>query len=651
MRLSAIVRSVFAILLVTSFTEAIAAELIPDNDGINEALISSVAANPRVDSNFIASTEAGLYQTIDSGKTWTPFADKLFGTFPIRKVMINPQSPDKIIVTHNYYDFTNKQDIYDYYSTVDAGVHWAKLNAIQGANKSLTIYGLTFCQFHQNELFADTRSGIYFSSDNGLSWKSFSKLPIDDVQAIYFSKNKAGVMYVTSRDDIYQSTDHGGTWTKHANSQHLMSTKVIAESTDSSSIYIEDYNGIYRFDLKNDTLKMIHENGEFPDSSDSDRVFNQIRADLILLPDANHTLYLIADGKIQVSRDQGDHWQEITNAPFKTALEFKSVNAKGFFVYTTEGLFWSNATATEWYESVNGLKNIQARALAADDNGTVFAGTGANLWRKDKTNHWQVVPFFKDKSVLHLAFSKDKSGKQSIIASTWFNLYLSDDNGLTWRKVLSSLGMSNTALRVNPLNQQQVFVTSGPRVAQSRDGGNTWSDWTWIKDLFMFWDIAFNPFNSMEVTLISDGHAYVSSDGGKSWRQKSHTDAEKIYLTGYQYDPLVVNHAYAIKDSYPYLYETMDAGQNYKVTGTSKLPEGMNLRKVIIDPTNANTLYALFSDALNNNNQGGIYISKDKGANWTLLNNDMPTQFIESAQLMSDKSIYVGTRLGVYRLQ
>lgn len=653
MSLFALARNVFAIYIISAFTSVFAAVLIPDNSGIDEALISSIASNSQDAANFIAGTDAGLYQTFDKGKTWSPFADKSFGTQQIKTVMINPQTPDNIFISSDYYDITKNQNVIEYYSTTDRGAHWAKLNAIQSqqAGKLLTIYHLSLCPFHQNELIAQTNNGVYFSGDSGLNWKPFSNIPVQHVEDIYFSNSKSGLVYLSAGNAIYQSLDHGQHWTKHTVSHNLFSIKIVAESADSSVIYLEDYYGVYRFDVKKESLKLLYKNDERADESDSGRAFNSPYVDMVALPDANHTLILVSNGKMQFSLDQGDHWQEITNTPFKMPITIKSYNAQGFLVYTTEGLFWGNATATDWYESVNGLKNIQVYKMGLDDNGVVYAGTGANLWRKVKNNQWQKIPFFKDKSVIHLAFMKNKSGKQTMLVSTWFNLYLSEDDGQTWQKVLKSEGMSNTTLKVNPLNSQQVFVTSGPRVAQSIDGGKTWSDWKWFDGEFLFSDIAFNPMNAKEITLISDGAVYLSFDGGKTWNKQSTTNSKSVQFSGYHYDPLMLNHAYALQYSYPYIYETMDAGKSYTETGASKLPVDMMLRQLIIDPDNAATLYAVFSDSLNFNHVGGVYVSKDKGANWMLLNSELATQFSESAQLMPDKSLYLGTGLGIYHLQ
>ncbi|MFQ5931138.1 MAG: hypothetical protein ACE5MM_01890 [Nitrospiraceae bacterium] len=97
-----------------------------------------------------------------------------------------------------------------------------------------------------HSLYAGTfDSGVFLSSDGGLTWKPISRaLPNDSIRGIV--TNKRGLFVATGRG-IFKSVNKGQRWTPINNGLTNLATQVLADSRD-GSLYVGTSTGVFRSD-------------------------------------------------------------------------------------------------------------------------------------------------------------------------------------------------------------------------------------------------------------------------------------------------------------------------------------------------------------------------------------------------------------------
>lgn len=119
-------------------------------------------------------------------------------------------------------------------------------------------------------------------------------------------------------------------------------------------------------------------------------------------------------------------------------------------------------------------------------------------------------------------------------------VYRTDDGGATWRKVSeekANLGGSPPyyygQIRVDPNDPDRVYNLM-VSVAESRDGGKTWSrPFRYGGDNHAMW---INPENSLHMLLGHDHGMGVTFDGGKNWYNPDNIPLAQFYAIGVDMD-------------------------------------------------------------------------------------------------------------------
>jgi photosystem II stability/assembly factor-like uncharacterized protein len=214
-------------------------------------------------------------------------------------------------------------------------------------------------------------------------------------------------------------------------------------------------------------------------------------------------------------------------------------------------------------------------------------------------------------------------------------LRYSDDNGTSW-KLVKSLGKSHRIETVVSTPADELFVFAlGEGTFYSKDAGQTWTM------------MGIQPVNSVDINeavctptgklLVTDlTKIYVSIDKGKTWI----TPAAKFSPpnSGGGGDTDMGSPAedqsgnlYVIGRESQTIYKSTDNGATW-----AAIPHEFEFDYALYIDNN-NWFYKSRSD--NNNTGGGIYLSKDNGANYTLLISS-PNTFIEHMTVQSDGNFY-----------
>lgn len=123
-------------------------------------------------------------------------------------------------------------------------------------------------------------------------------------------------------------------------------------------------------------------------------------------------------------------------------------------------------------------------------------------------------------------------------------VYRTDDAGNSWIKMNSvednvggKAAYSFNQIRIDPNDDQKIFVTT-ISLANSEDGGRTWSDIDWPpRKMFLtaFGDIRtlwIDPQNSKRIFMGSDGGVYISYDGGETSDYYDNLPMAQYYAVG-----------------------------------------------------------------------------------------------------------------------
>ncbi|HEX4749500.1 MAG TPA: glycosyl hydrolase [Bryobacteraceae bacterium] len=231
-------------------------------------------------------------------------------------------------------------------------------------------------------------------------------------------------------------------------------------------------------------------------------------------------------------------------------------------------------------------------------------------------------------------------------------LWKTVDGGTTWKPVTDGQIKSSSvgAVAVSESNPDIVYIgmgetelrgniMQGDGVYKSVDAGKTWKH-VGLADTQAISRIRIDPKNPDIVYVAALGHPYGpntdrgvfrSTDGGQTWNKvlfrDAHSGAEDLTLD--PHNPKIVYAAlwdvyrtpWLLNDGGPGsgLFKSTDGGDHWaEITRNPGLPQGIIGKiGIAVSPVDSNRLYAMVEA-----NDGGLFLSNDAGATWTLASQD-----------------------------
>ncbi len=540
--------------------------------------LSHIAFHPtNKDILFIASPAGGIWKSTDYGKTWFN-VDSDLPNFGVSYIHINQSNPNLMYAATGDIN-ANESEGNGVYKSTDGGTTWLPSN--QGieeetVGKVLEIKGQT------NHLLCITKTGIYKSTDAGATWtlKSISR----DFRDLEMKPNDPNTWYASTwtannrSSYMYVSKDKGETWEIRNYFNGLFpDTRWEIEVTEAepNKVYLLGGNRMYYSDNSGDSLKLMHDGGAFLVNYDSQGWYNasfeisntdpnimfsgnvrkymsydkgqtwvrlnHTHADnhyITYAPD-NKTLYVLDDGGVHRSYDNGRSFEDLTSmgigaiysvaqSPFNanhTLTGYQDCGSKYYdgqkwtSVYGADGMqaLYDHFDSTRFYTGyqyggiVRHLKHLgSAQSIPKPDN--------------DYRRSW-VTPYILD------AYNPETMycGGEFIWKTT--NLFENKTKNIKWEKI--STGIANNTngdfmrIKLHRTNYARMYVLRRDASrAKTRlikcdniyDSVIVWDDLSLnYASTRMSADFETDPFDSLSIYLLADNDILVSRDGGATF--------------------------------------------------------------------------------------------------------------------------------------
>lgn len=513
--------------------------------------VFKVAFHPTDASIVYATTRAAFYRSTDGGLSWQLVNDRLLNE--PRGVAVHPSQPNRVFVV-----------------TAAPGV-WASSDA--GATLSVLASSTGFqpsgrdIQYSADGsvLYVSTGQQVYRSTDHGTTWQRGGDLPAYAINLIVDPTDPNRLYMTGVESGGFQSADGGTTWQPWTVPSDRIRELAVANTSPARIWAAADF-GTFFSDNEGAAWTLAHEATSVTvtlDPNDPNVIYSGVRPGLMR------------------SSDNGVSWNHITDDTITGQINSVAVapgSPNRVLVAGLPGLASSDDGGDNWTLRKHGFG-------AFDSSELVISPTSDRLYIR--AQHDGVY-----------AMSLDDSSTTTLV------------NGQT-DPFRTYLGFDGQGLTVVPGSPDRLFLGTSTTFASSLDAGATWSPhWMTISDGV-----------SRVVSVSSDGsrllaatvHGYYhSNDGGVSWPRLSILELGAVpIMASAPSNPQVVylvRRFQAPDASFGIFLRSGDGGTSW---ATCALP-GTEAIALAIDPTNEQTLYAT-------TNAGDTFKSTDGCATWISL--------------------------------
>lgn len=427
---------------------------------INDILIKS-------NSEIYATESHKIWKSLDNGNTWNNISN--LTSIPSISC-IQKDLSDNLFIGSNA---EGTSPTGGFYKSTDDGQTWINLNS-NLLNKQILTIGV----INDNEIWIGTYGkGIQNLVQPDYLWLD-NNIGINDININSIVMDALGGIWLcTSRSGIFYSSDNGNHWLERSNGLDIPTGYEIKIS-DNGEVFLVDHYGVYRFNFNNNSWELKLTLGGWNDGTkcidikETDTVFAgslnagiaysydngenwtwrppyygyvqaiKVLYDRSILAAGANILYRSIDngqswytffenydhpghiteikqqenflliaftgwsmypdsGWVLISSDFGQNWSEISNNinnPFVFCITPFQQNK--IFIGTRSGIFFTDDYGNDWQLHNDNLDNIAVRSILIDSSGYLFIGTEEGLY-KSISNIAIPVEFFSFESKIH----------------------------------------------------------------------------------------------------------------------------------------------------------------------------------------------------------------------------------------------------------
>jgi len=601
----------------------------------NEIWVGTGEGNPRNSMN----NGAGIYKTIDRGRTWTFLGLEM--TNGIHRIILNPNNPKVAVVaaTGTPWGENPERGIY---KTVDGGQTWTQTLYVDVKTGAAD---LVVDPANPNKMIAamwehrrwpwffksgGSGSGLFVSLDGGDTWTkrtSADGLPNGDLgrMGIAFAPSNPDRVYayVESKSNaIYRSDDGGFKWRKISNTGDR---NIGGRPFYYADIYVDPKNENRVYSIHS-TVTVSEDGGKSWSSFvPSSRVHTDHHAWWIHPEDPTFILDG-HDGGLTYTRDRGKHWHFVESLPL---TQFYHVRVDNDIPYNIYGGAQDNGSwrgpSQSWFKG--GIRNFYWQRLsvgdgfdmAPDPNNNRYGwsmGQGGNLNYYDRISGilYKVRPVHPNGERLRFnwnaALAIDPIDKLVAYYGSQF-VHKTNDGGKSWEIISPDLTTNDST--------KQDYKTGGLTYDNTAAENHT--------------TITAIDASARQAGVIwvgtDDGNVQVTRDGGETWTNvvknikglPANSWIAQVKASEYNAaEAFVVIDNHRMNDWTPYVYHTRNFGRTWKRLVDDSKMRGATL-SFVQDPIEPKLMFI--------GTEFGLWISIDAGENWTQFTNGfgtIPTQ-------------------------
>lgn len=397
----------------------------------------------------------GLFKSIDGGKTVEQISSRIVNAFVV--------DPEDTVVLYAAEGLPVYEPYGGIIKTIDGGKNWeTKVNGIPGSY--VTALSLEMNIQNPKELYAGIGDlGVFKTEDGGENW-FLTRLTNAEVLNIFIDESFAEGKLITGQYGwgLMQTTDNGKTWEHpkfNTEFQHLVVHNLEFHPTDKSKGFFAGWDGLYKTINKGKTWS-LHTNqlNKIVEIS-----YHPLKPD-VLFAGGGGTVPACCS-KLYKSIDGGNTWKMKLQTMYDGASDFIYHPTDPNIIYAryTFGVRKSEDMGETWVEKNNGLLSLEGSLLAVTSlkmhnenpeilyctqgyrGGLFITYNGGENWVRIDSSLTSREYRIGDASCLLL----DKMDENRIYTQFSFldpsgnpieekaGLYLTEDHGKTWMKVLS----------------------------------------------------------------------------------------------------------------------------------------------------------------------------------------------------------------------
>jgi len=521
--------------------------------------------------------------------------------------------------TNNVYAGVVGENAGVYFSS-DKGITWNNLN---GNFLFSTIHSqnqIAVNPLDDTEVYAAPwGAGLFKTADNSAEWIGLENIPSLSIASIVIHPDQPNIIYAAGRSQpiLYKSMNGGNTWIEffNAGASYARLFKTVLDPSNPDTIYVSAFrhNAVY-----GSLFKIV--NG-IP--AEITNTIPRAIIDIAVDPTNSDTIYVSLHGEsIYKTTNGGNSWQNLDSMPivgtFDIEIDPRNTDTlyaaaimgrrcpeellpPGLFPAVApeeigeHGVYKSEDGGLTWVNINHGVIKAPCRALAlhpTNPNVIYAAGAGGVYLSIDGGEGWSLQNTgldFQSVGALSLGANKIYAGSRG------GGVYTSDieeDYSLHWTSTEGPRPeIFNIQVAVDPTNSDVIYASSYPGgMFKTTDGGSTWKDKNFFLPSFEvvdpvrqgYYRFAFDPSDSNILYFVIYGKGvYVSKDGADS---------------------------------------------QMPLFGDDDIMLGKPLTNIAVDPQDPDVIYVTSED--------GVYVSRDRGINWSPFNDGLKTQNIRSLKLI-----------------
>jgi Uncharacterized protein related to plant photosystem II stability/assembly factor len=467
-----------------------------------------IRVNAKQQGRLLAGARQGLlFQSANSGESWTPlaFPGQLRGT--LSALEIDPQNPAVF-----YVGVKDDNQASGVYRTTDSGASWTLLL------KGQAVWSLAMWPGDSQIIAAGTEQGVYRSADGGDHWDKISPDSYGDlhpVVSLAFHPTDKNRLYAGTTHLPWETADGGATW-RSIHSGMIDDSDVFSIQVDQAhpeSVFASACSGVYRSSQGGAEWKRL------PTPRGAFRVY-------FVALDPRHAGVVFAGASLGLlkSGDSGATWRKVSAHAVRSIAFDPWQENRTYFASTNGGLLVSTDAGDTLVESNRGFSNRNFTNLTGAGGSlyasSVFDSSTGGLFRSDDLGaSWKRVgngelAAGKDRILLIAAAP---GNHEVLLAAGYRTLHKSATGGRTWTLVRTpEPGRGVTALIVLSGKQPPFLAAAASGIFRSLDAGLTWKRALPLTGARVQ---SFQSSGESVVAAMTDRQGFVSRDAGAAWTQ------------------------------------------------------------------------------------------------------------------------------------